>query len=684
MAKKSSPPKIKKKRGWFFKLFVTGIVLSLLGVIALGFTISTAYSTLPEFKELRTRDSLGQVIRVRANDGSILASLGPTYGEWIEYKSIPQSMVNAMVAVEDKRFRSHYGVDPVGLARAARVRWDEGRWKQGASTITQQLARNIFLTNKKDFGRKGREMILALAMEWKYDKDQILELYLNRVYFGGGAYGIDAASRRFFDHPGKTLSLPEAAIIAGLVKAPSNYAPTADPTAALGRAGVVLGMMAEQGMISPDEAKKVSPKTVKLAVEKTYNNARYFIDWALPQIDGLIEETSKPIDIWTTLDMKLQNAADGAIRTQTPGGLQGALVSLDRDGAVRAMVGGKDYVSSIYNRATQAVRQPGSSFKLFVYLAALEAGMTPETRVVDEPVNIAGWKPKNANGGYMGAISLRKAFTYSTNTIAAKIGQEVGTSSIQAMARRFGITTPVNGQPSMVLGTSEVRLIDLTRAFAAVSAEGRSIEPYGIIKVTTANGQVLYRRPVSAGTQLVEPWVAGGMIDLLQSAVSEGTGKNAQIGRPVGGKTGTTQSNKDAWFMGFSSGITTGVWMGSDTPKATSVMGGLAPARAWANYMRTAVANRPVEKFNTDVEYPSFNLETNKETVYEDGSIAAPSHDGGFVDENGMPLDSGGGGSAPSKPKPVPDTPEGRAEEFDKIIDDVMNEPPRSRDFAPE
>ena len=316
-----------------------------------------------------------------------------------------------------------------------------------------------------------REIILALAMETKFSKAQILELYLNKVYFGGGAYGVDAASRRFFDHGAENLTLAEAAIIAGLVKAPSRYSPTADAKAALGRAGVVVAVMQDAGMITAAEAASVKPSLVKMAAEPPQDSVRYFTDWALPQLDGLIDETEKPIDVWTTLDLKMQRAATAAIVANVPRGTQGALVAIDRDGAVKAMVGGTDYVSSNYNRAVTSVRQPGSAWKLFVYLTALEAGFRPEDKVVDEPVEIDGWQPRNSGGNYAGEITVRTAFAYSKNTVAAQIGQEVGTSSIANMARRFGITTPVNTLPSMVLGTSDVRVIDMTRAFAAVQAK---------------------------------------------------------------------------------------------------------------------------------------------------------------------------------------------------------------------
>jgi penicillin-binding protein 1A len=668
MARAKATPQTKGKRGWFFRLLRIGFLLAAAGLIALFVAVGIAWSSLPEISQLRTRDSLGQVIRVRANDGSVIVSLGPIYGEWVSYPQIPQVMVDAMVAVEDKRFRSHLGVDPLGLARAAQIRIQKGRWTQGGSTITQQLARNIFLTNTKTFARKGREMLLALAMERKYSKDEILELYLNRVYFGGGAYGIDAASRRFFDHPATKLNLSESAIIAGLVKAPSNYSPTADAKAAMGRAGVVLDIMASQGKISAAEAKSAQPNQVKLAVEPKQNSVRYFTDWVLPQLDGLIEETAQPIDVWTTLDLKMQTAADSAIRAHTPGTMQGALVSLDRGGAVRAMVGGKDYVSSIYNRATQSVRQPGSSFKLFVYLAALEAGKRPESKMIDGPVNIGGWQPRNSSGNYSGEVTLRTAFTYSLNTIAAKIGAEVGTGAIASMARRLGITTPVNTSPSMVLGTSETRVIDMTRAFAVVSEKGKAVNPYGISKVTSLNGKILYEHKTLPGSQLIEPWVASAMTDLLQTAVATGTGKNAQIGRPVAGKTGTTQSNKDGWFIGFSSGLTTGVWMGHDSPKGyRDLQGGKAPAAAFASFMRSATASRPVEQFDTTVKMPEWQLETEEEAYFGEPDAGPPSA-GSMVDADGNPLGGGAG-----KPDPTLEDKGGDPPPFDQqFIEDAI------------
>jgi len=627
--------KISKERGrvsaWFVRAAKLGLLGALLGAMILAIFVGIARGEIDSFEDLKASPN-GQMIRVRAADGTVIQSLGPSFGRWLTIDQLPSQMKDAMVAVEDRRYYLHPGVDPIGITRSLYVRAVNGRWTQGGSTITQQLARNIYLNSNKEFGRKIREIILALAMETKFSKDEILELYLNKVYFGGGAYGVDAASRKFFDHGAENLSLAEAAIIAGLVKAPSRYSPTADAQAALDRATVVVRVMQDAGMITADEAAEVKPAEVKMAADQAQDSVRYFTDWALPQLDGLIAETEKPIDVWTTLDLRMQRAATAAIAANAPRGAQGALVSIDRDGAVKAMVGGTDYVTSNYNRAVTSVRQPGSAWKLFVYLAALEAGFRPEDMVEDKPVEIEGWQPKNSGGNYAGPISLRTAFAYSKNTVAAQIGQEVGTSSIAEMARRFGITTPVNTLPSMVLGTSETRVIDMTQAFAAVAAKGRIIAPYGILKVTTIDGDVLYRAQPARSAPLVDEWVAGAMTDLLQSAVATGTGRAANIGRPVAGKTGTTSSNKDGWFLGFSSGITTGIWMGRDDARAVGGLeGGRAPAQAWAAYMRVAVADRPVENFATEVTYPE-RLEGEEPLLGEEDLPL-------LLDENGMPIE---------------------------------------------
>ncbi len=643
------------------------LAIAVLGLVLLGIAVAVAMASLPDYAQLTRRNDLGQMIRVRAADGSVLVSLGPSFGRWLRYDEIPPTMRSAMIAVEDKRFRSHIGVDPIGIARSLKVRLQTGHFTQGGSTITQQLARNIFLTNNRTFGRKIKEAILSLAIERKFSKDQILELYLNRVYFGGGAYGIDAASRTFFGHGADRLSLGEAAIIAGLVKAPSNYSPTADVNAARGRAGVVLNSMVENGFINASAAASVDPAQIKVQASAKQNSVRYFTDWALPQLDTLIDVTSDPIDVWTTLDPGMQAAADRAINANAPPGTQGALVSIDRDGAVRAMIGGRDYVSSIYNRATQAQRQPGSAWKLFVYLAALESGMKPTDTMVDHPVTIDGWSPRNSTRAFAGTVTLREAFARSINTISAQIGDQIGFGTIADMGRRFGISSNISTYPSMVLGTSDVRLIDMTRAFASVGNGGVSVMPYAIRKVVTADGRLLYTHAPDEARVLVAPYVAAGMTDLLQSAVMSGTGRAAQIGRPVAGKTGTTTSNKDGWFVGFSSGLTTGVWMGRDDARTVpGLQGGTAPARAFHDFMVVAVANRPVEQFQTSVPLPDWQLEPDEE-VWGNAVDEAP-----LVDANGNPI----GQNQPSDPLAArPDGAPPPAPGDQAWVDDVLNRP---------
>jgi penicillin-binding protein 1A len=654
-----------RAKGIFVSTLKWALAAGFLGLVGLVVAVAVAMASLPDYQQLSRRADLGQMVRVRAADGTLLVSLGPSFGRWLRYDEIPPTMRAAMIAVEDKRFRSHIGVDPIGVARSFKVRIESGRWRQGGSTITQQLARNIFLTNSRTFGRKVKEAVLALALERKFTKDQILELYLNRVYFGGGAYGIDAASRTFFGHGAERLNLEEAAIIAGLVKAPSNYSPTADVQAARDRASVVINSMVENGFLPAAEAVGANPAQIKVQPAAKQNSVRYFTDWALPQLDMLIDETSDPIDVWTTLDIGMQSAADRAVNANTPAGAQGALVALDRDGAVKAMIGGRNYVDSIYNRATQAERQPGSAFKLFVYLAALESGMKPSDMIVDEPVTIDGWTPRNSTRTHLGPVTLREAFARSINTISAKIGEALGFATIADMAHRFGISGKISTFPSMVLGTSDVRVIDMARAFAAVQNRGVSVVPYAIRKVVTADGRLLYQYQPQEQRVLVAPWVAAGMTDLLQSAVLSGTGRAAQIGRPVAGKTGTTTSNKDGWFIGFSSGLTTAVWMGRDDARAVAgLQGGASPARTFADFMKVAVAKRPVEQFETQAPMPDWQLEPDEEAWGTNSVDSQP-----LVDADGNPISAQP--EDPLAPQPQDET--------QQWLDEVLKRNPENR-----
>lgn len=585
-----------KITGWIFGF---GLMVLLSGIVALFSAVERTANSLPEYESMKVAPT-GKTIRILASDETVLQTLGPAYGEWLSYDEIPDVMKNAMIAVEDRRYKSHIGVDPRALARVAyyayKYRGTDKRL-QGASTITQQAARTVFLSQSYTIKRKIKEMIIAMAMERKLDKEKILELYLNRVYLGGGAYGVDAAARKFFGHSAKELTLSEAALLAGLAKAPSDYAPSADTDASYGRMNVVLNVMNETGYIGKDKVEEAIASRPEFAEEKVLqaSGARYFTDWITPQINAIVGERSGRVDVYTTFNRELQDHADKVVRNEVPKGAQGALVSIDEDGAILAMVGGTDYETSSYNRATQAQRQPGSAFKLFVYITALENGYRPDSPVIDAPITIAGWSPRNSNGGYAGTVSLRSAFAQSLNTVAVRIGQNTNVETIAKTAKRFGFSTRLNIDPAMVLGTSEAHLIDMTRAYATIGSGGVAVAPYGIKRILVENKEVYKHQ--EATQLLTAPQVAKEMTSLLRTAVAEGTGQAANIGRPVAGKTGTTSSGKDGWFIGFSSGITTGVWIGRDDAKPVpNLQGGRAPARIFSGFMRLAVKGRPVDR----------------------------------------------------------------------------------------
>jgi len=664
---------------------VGGVVL--LALIGLAVSVAVAMGSLPSFDEFK-RSPNGQSVEIRAADNSILVTLGPSYGEWLPFARIPATMKAAMIAVEDRRFYYHPGVDPVGIGRSLVVAQRSGHFTQGASTITQQLARNVFLTANRTFSRKVREAVLALAIERRFTKEAILELYLNRVYFGGGAYGIDAAARKFFGHSAEHLTLPEAAIIAGLVKAPSRYAPSADPVASRGRAATVIATMADSGAITPGEAAAADLNGLRFAPQERASGVRYFTDWVLAQVETLTDETAEPLTVATTLDPAGQRAAETAIAAEAPPGTQGALIAIARDGAVRAMVGGRDYVTSNYNRAVAARRQPGSSWKLFDYLAAIEDGVSPDDPVVDAPITIDGWSPRNFSRGYAGTVTVRQAFAASLNTVAVRLAQRAGFDTVATVARRLGITTPIDSRPAMSLGASDVTLIELTTAYAAIANEGAEARPYGIRSIATASGRSLYVRETPEARVLVAPYVAAKMTDLLKAAVETGSGRNAQIGRPLAGKTGTTTSNKDGWFVGFTSGLTAGVWMGRDDARPVPVLqGGRAPARAFAAYMARAVGGTPPSPLTTDVAAPDMGLEPD-DAVY---GIAPDANAPGVTPDYSGEVDLGTPRTvpAPREVQPREALPRDPAGDYadpparpaprldDKWLDNTLNGPPR-------
>jgi penicillin-binding protein 1A len=589
------PPPRRRNRLW---AFVRGSVLLGFGLAALAAVIVaglvwTTYQELPSYKELVTRPR-GQSVTVRAADGSVLAHLGPNFGQWLPYADVPKHMRDAMVAVEDRRFYSHGGFDPIGFGRALYVNFKARKWVQGGSTITQQVAKNLFLTSDRTFDRKGREVLLSLALDWKFSKQQILELYLNRVYFGGGAYGIDAAARRFYGHSARELSIPESVVIAGLVKAPSRYAPSSDPRKSIDRARVVLRTMVDSGALSADAAQNVRLDALRFAPQPRENDVRYFTDWVLTQVETLTDEVLQPIDVMTTLDPSMQRAAEAAVQRNLPKGLQGALVALGYDGSIKAMVGGRDYVSSTYNRAIYARRQPGSAFKLFVYLAALESGRMPDDVEVDEPITIGNWTPVNSNRSYTGNVTLTRAFAMSINTVAVKLADEVGFDTVASVARRLGISTPISRDPAMALGASVATVMDMTGAYATVARGGSSALPYAIRQIVRADSQALFSYNAGLPDQVINADTAAMMTKMMAATIDSGTGRAAKLDRPAAGKTGTTSDNKDGWFLGFTGDLTAGVWLGRDDNKAVAgLAGGKLPALVWADFMRTATAGLP-------------------------------------------------------------------------------------------
>lgn len=655
-ARRSPAPYRKPKRNWFLTLIKAGLAIGLAAFVVLAVAVALAMQSLPGFDEMKKSPN-GQSVEIRSDDGTVLASFGPSYGEWLPYAEIPETMTDAMLAVEDRRYWYHPGIDPIGIARSFLVNITRGNRAQGASTITQQLARNLFLTASKDYTRKLREVVLALAIERTFSKQAILELYLNRVYFGGGAYGIDAASRKFYGHSARRLRLEEAAIIAGLVKAPSRFSPSADAEAARTRAATVIAVMLDAGSITPAEAEAANPRLVQFTPQARVAGVRYFTDWVLAELETLTDEANEPLLVQTTLNSSGQQWAEAAIRAEAPKGAQGALVALARDGAVKAMVGGTDYVRSNYNRAMTARRQPGSAFKFFVYAAAIESGVTPDDAVEDKPVNIGTWTPRNDSGTFAGPMTVRQAFARSINTVAVQLAEQVGFDTVAEVARRFGITTAISRQPAMALGSSEVTLFEMTNAYATVANNGLEHPPYAIQRITTGTGRVLYERGEGETRQVVAPVVAAQMTQLMQAAVEEGTARAAQIGRPLAGKTGTTSSNKDGWFIGFSSGLTTGVWMGRDDAKAVrGLAGGRAPARAFAQYMARAVGGTPPEALNTDV-------------IVEDGLPVEPDAESWGIDMAEPPP----AGEAP----PTEDGPRLDDNWLDKTLKDEAANPPR-------
>lgn len=567
------------------------------GVVAGVVLVGYLYLTLPSL-EGATRLQRGPTAALLARDGAFIASYGELRGEMTSVAELPPHLPRAVIAIEDRRFYEHSGIDLWGVARAIVVNVTSGSLREGASTITQQLARNLLLTRERSFARKAREALLALELERRFAKDQILTIYLNRVYFGGGAYGVDAAARRFFGKPATEANLWESALMAGSLKAPSRLAPDRYPEAAAARARLVLNTMVEVGFIT--EAAASEPMAVAISAATALDapvagNARYFADWALDQTEGFMAGLDQDVLVQTTLDLKLQRLAEKAVAdglagkpASTPGNAwpgQAALVAMTPDGAVRAMVGGRAYQKSQFNRAVQARRQMGSIFKPFVYLAAIEAGMEPGDTVLDAPVTVGKWRPRNFKDRYYGDVSLREALARSLNAPAVRLAERVGRGKAVAAARRLGIASPLPPGPSVSLGAGAASLIEVTGAYAAFAADGRFTPPHGVVEVRPRDGEALYR-PTIGATQALSPAVARRMNDMLGAVMAWGSGKGAAVGRDAAGKTGTSQRGRDGWFVGYTADLVVGVWVGNDDDSPVrGLTGSGLPAQIWRSFV---------------------------------------------------------------------------------------------------
>ncbi len=530
--------------------------------------------------------------------GAVIGVRGGRYAPPVAIASLPAHVPAAFVAIEDRRFYSHNGVDPMGIGRAIVANLGEGRIAEGGSTITQQLARNLYLNADQTAERKAREMVIAVQLEQKYSKREILGLYLSRVYYGGGAYGIEAAAQRYFGKPAARLTIKEAAILAGTLKSPTAYNPAENPKAAGDRAALVLAAMQDTGAITPAQRAAALKEVPRVFAVSPQARAQYFVDWADAEVRQRVRSIRSDLTVETTLDLAVTQAAavaaaEGAGRAR---GAQAAVVAVDGQGKVRVMVGGLDYTRAPYNRATTAKRQAGSAWKPFVYLAALESGMTPDSLVVDEPVNIGGWRPANYTPGYAGSLTMEQALARSVNTVAAGLADDVGRGKVADAARRAGIVSTVNTDPAMALGTSLVTPLEMAAAYASFANGGLRVAPYGVERVRQGTTVVYQARPAAPAPAINNPALSD-LNRMLRTAVATGTGTRAQIrGRDIAGKTGTTSDYKDAWFCGHTGGLAMAVWLGRDdnAPMGT-VTGGTIPAEIWQRAMTAAVGRLPVQ-----------------------------------------------------------------------------------------
>ncbi len=589
-----------------------GAVLAVWGLIFLVVFFAVFARGLPDTSSLYEVDRQPSITYLDRN-GALIATRGTQQAPPADLDALPDYVPAAFIAIEDRRFYWHPGFDPIGMSRAMVANMRAGRIVQGGSTLTQQLAKNLFLTPDQNMRRKVQELMLAVWLEMKFSKEEILALYLNRVYFGAGAYGIEAASQRYFDKSASQLTVGEAALLAGLLKAPSRYSPVSEKDRAAARATVVLDEMEDAGVITAEQRAAAVLQPVIVSRTLATQHAQYFIDWLDKQIRGLVGEPTEDMVVETTLDLTVQTAAERAVRRildrdASRGVQQAALVALDGDGRVRAMIGGSSYADSQFNRAVDARRQAGSAFKPFVYLAAVEAGYTPETPVIDQPVRIGNWSPRNYSGNYIGQTTLANAVAQSTNTVAAYVADQIGRDSVARAARRLGISSRIGLEPAMALGAVEVSPLEMATAFDAFANGGRRVQAYGISRIRTPRGRVIYQRGAREGAsgQAINNPPLYYMNQMLRGVVQRGTGRSAAIaGRDIAGKTGTTSDYKDAWFVGYTGGFVAAVWVGKDDNTAMrGVTGGAAPAAIWRGFMEAALPRMAVQDIPTGPAMP--------------------------------------------------------------------------------
>ena len=625
----------RRKRPLIFRLISWGMTLGLWALLTVFATTAYLFVNLDK-QGLFNIPEREPGVMLLAADGSVLAERGAFFGDAVRIDELPPYVPQAIIAVEDRRFHSHFGVDPLGIARALYTNYRAGATVQGGSTLTQQLAKNLFLKPERTLERKLQEVILAVWLESKYSKDEILQLYMNRVYFGAGATGIDKAAQRFYGKSARDVNLSEAAVLAAVLKAPSRYNPISNTEKANERAREVLSDMVRAGFITQAEADATKGVSAPVPGSTYLPAKRYVVDWVVETLPDLIGELKDSVVVETTIDPVLQDSSEKALRAELDkngkkfDASEAAMVVMDTTGAVRAMIGGRSYAKSQFNRAVKAQRQPGSSFKPFVYLTAIDAGMTPNTVKIDEPVTFGNWSPDNYKCKYLGPVTLTTALTKSINTIAARLAVEVGPDNVAATARRLGISSPLTANASIALGTSEVSLLELTAAYVPFSNGGSGVIPHTITRITTREGKILYERSGGGPGQVISFESLGAMNYMMRKVVEEGTGRAAQIeGHETAGKTGTSQDYRDAWFIGYTSQLITGVWVGNDNNSPTkNVTGGSMPARIFAAVMVPAHAQLDAVPlpgyYEPDGPAVAYALPFQEESTQNDG--------GGFVD----------------------------------------------------